>query len=366
MASHVSERGSLAVEGYAPGRIPEVAGFLASLRVEKSASEHTIRSYQLDLGQFFAWLVTGGRSVPVIGGKRTGRTRPHDFAPASAAIDVDLSMSDLVKVNHLTIREFLAYLQRHEFSRRTVARKLSCLRSFFKYLCRLDLLKENPLVSVRTPKLEKKLPEFLHETEVEALLQLPDLTTPLGLRDKALLEVLYATGMRVSELVSLNLNTIDASDGWVVIRGKGRKERAVPVGSHALQAIGNYVVHGRQHLNLKASDADQRLPVGQQPLFLNKLGTRLTDRSVRRILNGYIDRLALLRKVSPHTIRHSFATHLLNHGADLRAVQDMLGHSSLSTTQIYTHVTKQRLRQEYLQAHPRQAKARRMGLDEAP
>lgn len=343
---------------------PEVAGFLASLRVEKSASDHTLRSYELDLEQFLLWLSSGGRSVPVVGGRKTGKTRKHDFAVGERSTPPAVGLDELRHVNHLRIREFLAYLQRHEFSRRSIARKLSSLRSFYKYLCKVNLLEINPVVGVHTPKLEKKLPVFLEETEVGELLSQPDTSTPMGLRDRALLEVLYATGLRVSELVALNLGDIDYSEGWVVVLGKGRKERAVPVGSDALQALGLYIQQGWPHLRTRASAEEQALPGRLQPLYLNKLGTRLTDRSVRRILEGYIDQLALLRHISPHKIRHSFATHLLNHGADLRSVQEMLGHSSLSTTQIYTHVTKQRLRQEYLQAHPRQQRARRMGLDE--
>lgn len=342
------------------GWSPEAAGFLASLRVEKSASDHTIRSYQLDLEQFGSWLVSGGRDVPVVGGRRSGRTRPHRDAPRDPGPSPTLG--ELAAVNHLKIREFLAFLQKQEFSRRTIARKLSCLRSFFKYLCRLDLLPTNPVLGVHSPKLERKLPVFLDEPDLARLLSLPDRTTPLGLRDKALLELLYATGMRVSELVGLNLTTLDLSEGWVIVYGKGRKERAIPVGSEAIAAVGVYQQQGRPHLLMRASAAQQELSFSRQPLFLNKLGTRLTDRSVRRILDGYIGKMALLLHVTPHAIRHSFATHLINHGADLRSVQEMLGHASLSTTQIYTHVTKKRLREEYLEAHPRQAKARRLGL----
>lgn len=341
---------------------PELTGFLASLRVEKSASEHTIRSYRLDLVQFFSWLGSGGQSVPAVGGKHTGRTRPHEFGHDLPEAVCQITLADLVRVDHLTIREFLAYLQRQEFSRRTIARKISCLRSFYKYLCRQDLLEANPVVGVHTPKLEKKLPVFLFEEEVGELLGQPDSTTLLGMRDRALLEILYATGMRVSELVSLNRTTVDASDGWVIIYGKGRKERAVPVGSQALQALGVYLERSWPHLLAKAPLDQQSLPLQQQPLFLNKVGGRLSDRSVRRLLDGYIHKMALSRHISPHTIRHSFATHLLNNGADMRSVQDLLGHSSLSTTQIYTHVTKERLRQEYLGAHPRQEKAVRLGL----
>ncbi|MGE5674129.1 MAG: site-specific integrase, partial [Mycobacterium leprae] len=173
---------------------PEVVGFLASLRVEKAASEHTIRSYQLDLEQFFAWMATDGQEVPAVGGRISGRTRPHDFR-TDASVSLAVGTDALAQVTHLTLRGFLAFMQRQEFSRRTIARKLSALRSFFKYLCRTGVLTSNPVELVHTPKLERKLPNFLYEEEVERLLvEMPDRTTPLGLRDWALLEVLYSTG----------------------------------------------------------------------------------------------------------------------------------------------------------------------------
>lgn len=335
---------------------PEVAGFLASLSVEKSASEHTLRSYRLDLAQFYAWLGSGGKSAPVVGGRASGRTRKHDFT-ALQAPPRPVGLDELRAVTHLTIRSYLAFLQRQEFSRRTIARKLSCLRSFFKYLVVSDLLATNPVAGVHTPKLERRLPVFLDEEEIGGLLSQPDTGTPLGLRDRALLELLYATGLRVGELVALNRGDIDYSEGWVIVWGKGRKERAVPVGSEALQALGHYLRDGWPVLRARAPAGEQSVPESQQPLFLNKLGGRLSDRSVRRLLDRYIRQLALSRHVSPHKIRHTFATHMLNHGADLRAVQEMLGHASLSTTQIYTHVTTHRLRSEYLRAHPRQRRA---------
>lgn len=338
-------------------RTPEVAQFLASLQVEKAASSHTIRSYELDLDQFLSWLATGGRVVPVVGGRRSGRTRPHEASGEPKEVP-PVSLQTLASVDHLTIRAYLAYLQQQEFSRRSIARKLSCIRSLYKYLCRSGLLEENPILGVRTPKLEKKLPNFMYEEEVAALLQLPDRTTPLGQRDWALLEVLYATGMRVSELVALDVGDIDASEGWVTVFGKGRKERSVPVGTEAIRALGVYLTQGRPQLLAARPLGDEPKPREREPLFLNRWGTRLTDRSVRRIVEKYTEELALQRHQTPHSIRHSFATHLLNGGADLRAVQDLLGHKSLSTTQIYTHVTKERLREGYLQTHPREIRAR--------
>jgi len=342
---------------------PEVSGFLASLAVEKTASDHTLRSYRLDLEQFYAWFSSGGSAVPVVGGRGTGRTRKHDFASEIRRTPYDVGVDELSQVTHLTIRSYLAFLQQQGFSRRSIARKLSSLRSFYKYLMRADLVPSNPVAGVHTPKLERRLPVFLDEEEVGGLLSQPDTSTPLGLRDRALLELLYATGLRVGELVALNRGDIDYSDGWVIVFGKGRKERAVPVGSEALQALGEYLNHGWPHLRRLAAGAEQAMPEGRQPLFLNKLGGRLSDRSVRRLLDRYIDQLALTRHISPHKIRHSFATHMLDHGADLRSVQEMLGHASLSTTQVYTHVTTQRMRQEYLKAHPRQRRAPPSGSD---
>lgn len=354
----------MAVRQPARGLGPEVAGFLNSLALEKSASEHTRRSYESDLFQFFWWLATGGEHVPVVGGRKTGRTRRHASDEEAGAPDVDLEM--LRSVNHLRIREYLAFLQRQEFSRRSIARKLSCLRSFFKYLEKVGLIAANPVLGVHTPKVEKKLPVFLDEPEVGLLLSQPDLTTPIGLRDRALLELLYGTGLRVSELVALNRSDIDWTDGWVIVLGKGKKERAVPVGSEALQALGAYLERGWPALRARAPGPAEPGPAGQEPLFLNRFGGRLSDRSVRRILDGYVAKMALSQHISPHALRHTFATHLLNHGADLRSVQEMLGHSSLSTTQIYTHVTTGRLREEYLRAHPRQRRTGPRGRTEGP
>ncbi|MEW8977251.1 MAG: tyrosine recombinase XerC [Symbiobacterium sp.] len=350
----------MAGEYLGEGLGPEVAGFLTSLSVEKAASDHTLRSYRLDLVQFYAWLATGGTSVPVVGGRRTGRTRKHDFAPGEAPLPA-IGLAELRAVDHRTIRAYLAFLQAQQFTRRSIARKLSCLRSFFKYLQKNGLVPSNPVKGVQTPKLERRLPVFLDEEEIGGLLSQPDTSTPLGLRDRALLELLYATGLRVSELVALNRGDIDYTDGWVVVYGKGRKERAVPVGSEALQALGNYLAQAWPELRARAPAADQALPEERQPLFLNKLGTRLTDRSVRRLLDHYVEQMALSRHISPHKLRHTFATHMLNHGADLRALQEMLGHASLSTTQVYTHVTTQQLRQQYLKAHPRQRRTQQGG-----
>lgn len=320
--------------------------FFAYLLVEKNASDHTLTSYRSDLEQFARWL----KQSPGGGAGSGGAGSPSDDFGGDSGEGpfVFPDLHELAAVDHLTIRRFLAYLQQERYSRRSIARKLSCLRSFFKHLCRERLLERSPLIGVSTPRLEKRLPEFLQVEEVLALLTCPDLSTPLGIRDRAWLETLYATGIRISELVGLNLQDVDYSNGYVLVRGKGKKERMVPLGSEAIDALGRYLRVARPGLEARGGGA------GKNPaLFLNKLGTRITARSIRRILDGYVRQVALSRRVSPHTIRHSFATHLLNNGADLRAVQELLGHADISTTQIYTHVTKERLRRVYQRAHPR-------------
>jgi len=300
--------------------------FMTHLQVEKGASPLTIKSYSEDLAGFAGFL-TGSAEA--------------DSAP------------DLRQVDHLLIRSYLAVLKENGFSRRSIARKLSALRSFYKYLCRENILARNPMTGVSTPKLEKKLPEFLYPDEVELLLQMPDRSTPLGIRDVAIIETLYATGARVSELVGLDQTDVDYSDGDLRVFGKGAKQRWIPIGSMAIAALGEYLKRARPFLAEKASAGRNGVPPGSFALFLNKNGGRLTDRGVRYVLGGYVRKAALRRHVSPHTIRHSFATHLLNNGADLRSVQELLGHVNISTTQIYTHVTKERLKREYEKAHPR-------------
>lgn len=327
----------------AGGLSPEVAGFLANLRVEKAASEHTLRSYQLDLEQFLSWLTTGGQAL-------SQGARP------------DRPQVDLAAVTPLTIREFLAGLQRQSFARRTLARKLSALRSFFRYLCRTGTLVTNPAVGVPAPKPEKKPPAILREDEMVRLLAMPDPSTVLGQRDRALLELLYATGMRVSELVGLDCGQLDLQEGWVAIDGPGPACRMVPVGRPALAALTQYLTGSRVELALRATT---QAPVERQPLFLNKGGTRLTDRSVRRILDGYLARVSLTGESSPRTIRQTCAAHMLTHGADLAAVQVMLGHASLATTQQYAPARDGTLRSHYRDRHPRERTVRRLAAQAA-
>ncbi len=280
--------------------------FINYLKVEKNSSEHTIKNYSIDLRLF----------------------------------DSFLGESDVADVDHLQLRRFLAELRGRDYSKRTIARKLASLRSFFKFLFREGHLKTNPITAIATPKLDKKLPVFLDVEKVERLVKSPSGDDPAGLRDRAILETLYSTGIRVSELVGLDISKIDFISGVVKVFGKGSKERIVPIGEPALKAIRSYIE--------TRPGADDK-----EAVFLNKSGDRLTDRSVRRVVDKYIRLCSIVEHISPHSLRHSFATHLLDRGADLRSVQELLGHMNLSTTQIYTHVTMDRLKSVYDKAHPR-------------
>ena len=290
-----------------------VDAFLEYLRLEKNASVHTIEHYGKDLRQFCDYLK---------------RQQIDSFGA----------------VSYLAVRSYLAELNFKQYAKRTVSRKLSAMRSFYAYLQREGAVEASPFSLVRTPKQEKKLPKFLYVEEAASLLAAPDTTTPAGLRDAAVLETLYAGGMRVGELVRLDVDSVDLANGIALVFGKGAKERYVPIGEYAVSAIRRYIEKGRPHF---AKRPDEKA------LFLNAVGTRLTDRSVRRIVDKYAARASQPKNVSPHTLRHSFATHMLEAGADLRTVQELLGHVHLSTTQIYTHVTRDRLQSIYRRTHPR-------------
>ncbi len=288
------------------------ADFLDYLKAEKNYSPHTLAAYQKDLASFYRFL---------------------DKRP-------------LVSVNRDLLRLFLADQASCGLAKRSVARHMATLRTFFRYLVREGHLVKNPIGAVRNPKLDKKLPMVLEESEMDQLLRAPadDVS---GRRDRAVLETLYSTGMRVSELVRLDLGKIDFIGGICRIFGKGGKERLCPIGDKALRAIRDYL-----------RDRGQKSPKSvTQAIFLNHsphgTGSRLTERSVRRIVDKYISQTCRRANISPHTLRHSFATHLLNRGADLRSVQELLGHENLSTTQIYTHVSMKRLKEAYDKAHPR-------------
>jgi len=280
--------------------------FINYLRVERNASEHTITNYLVDFEMFKAFL-----------GER-----------------------DINTVDHLALRRFLAEMRAKNYAKRTVARKLASLRSLFRFLYREGLIKKNPITAISTPKLDKKLPVFLDVNKMKKLLESPPEDSISGLRDRALLETLYSTGIRVSELVGLDADDVDFISGVIKVLGKGSKERIVPIGEPALNAMRKYIDKRR---DVKDKDA----------VFLNKSGKRLTDRSVRRVVDKHIRTCSMAEHISPHSLRHSFATHLLDRGADLRSVQELLGHMNLSTTQIYTHVTMERLKSVYDKAHPR-------------
>lgn len=281
--------------------------FINYLKVERNSSDHTVKNYLIDLDAFSA------------------------FAAEKKIEEID----------HLFLRRYLAELRTRNYSKRTIARKLASLRSFFKFLFREGLIKTNPITAVITPKLDKKLPVFLDVDKAARLVEAPDTSTIPGLRDRAMLETLYSTGIRVSELVGLNLGDVDLISGVIKVLGKGRKERMTPIGDSAMNAI-------RKYIDNRGPDTGER-----DALFLNKSRSRLTDRSVRRVVDKYIKQCSIVEKISPHSLRHSFATHLLDRGADLRSVQELLGHMNLSTTQIYTHVTMERLKNVYDKAHPR-------------
>ena len=244
------------------------------------------------------------------------------------------------------IRAYLAYLTGLGLARTTIARKIAALRSFFKYLTLQGVVEQNPLHNLRTPKCPKKLPGFLYIREIDELLRFED-TTPKGLRDRAILEVLYGAGIRVSELTGLNLGDLDLDRGYLRVYGKGAKERLTFLGKQGCKALADYLRKGRPFYLAQGSAP------GERAVFLNKDGTRLSARSVRRLLDSYVRRAALEKKVSPHTLRHSFATHLLEGGADLRSVQELLGHVNISTTQIYTHLSREQVKKAYNKAHPR-------------
>jgi integrase/recombinase XerC len=293
-----------------------LAEFLRHLAIERNASAHTVKSYREDLQQAVEYFgqMLGSADAPV------------------------------ARITTRQVRAYLAWLHEQKYARSTIARRLAALRSWFRFLCRQGTLTTSPAEGLRSPRQEKHLPHFLAENHLAELVAAPADADKLGARDRAILETLYSAGLRVSELVGLNLDDIDVDAGVATIRGKGRRERLAMLGKPALKAV-------KQWLEVRQSALKNK---GASPaVFLNKNGTRLTVRSVGRLLNKYLLRAGIDPRTSPHTLRHSFATHLLDHGADIRSVQELLGHRSLSTTQIYTHVTTRRLQESYRQAHPR-------------
>ncbi len=292
--------------------VDEALSLFAGHQYSQNRSELTVAAYQTDLGQFFR------------------------FAALEHGLEAETLTVDLIDV--YTVRGFLGILAEYGLTRKSMARKLAALRSFFKFLCRKEILQVNPVQRVASPKLGRKLPNFLYLDQMEGLLRASDCTNLLGSRDQVIIELLYGSGLRVSELVGLDRDKLDLEIGLIRVLGKGSKERVVPITNYAIQAIERY-------LRMRVDN--------NKTLLLNYQGTRLSARSVRRILDKLVARISLEQHVNPHMLRHSFATHMLDGGADLRSVQELLGHLKLSSTQIYTHLTRERLKKVYTQAHPR-------------
>lgn len=296
----------------------EIGDFLDYLTFERNVSPNTVTAYREDLESFIGFLC-------------------NDY------FTMGRDQLELTRVDHLTIRSYLAHLSRRKLSRSTTARHLSALRTFFKYLVREGAVESNPARTVATPKKEKHLPQVMQPADVALLLEQQDRSTTLGLRDAAWMELLYASGLRISELVGVDIDDLELKARLVKVHGKGSKERIVPFGAKAESAL-------RAWLAVRGELVHD---VDEQAVFVNYRGHRITARSVARLFEVYLRRAAMRAGISPHTMRHSFATHLLNAGADLRGIQELLGHSSLSTTQKYTHLNDWQLMAVYKKAHPR-------------
>jgi integrase/recombinase XerC len=288
--------------------------FIEYLQIEKNYSQYTIEHYQRDIREFFLFMSEQG-------------------------------LTSLDDVEYADTRIYLTKLFDQQLSRKSVARRISCMRSFYKFLLREKLAGDNPFSLVSIPKLEKRLPDFFYEEELSQLFNSCETESAIGKRNKALLELLYATGIRVGECCKITLKDIDFSLSTVLIHGKRKKDRYVPFGSFAQDALDDYIQNGRPDL-LKNKDDHGHL-------FVNFRGGPLTDRGIREILNKLIEKSALTGKIHPHKLRHSFATHMMSNGADMRTVQELMGHAFLSSTQVYTHVTKEHLRNIYMSHHPR-------------
>lgn len=296
-----------------------IGRFLRYLKVERNCSEMTIKSYREDLEQLSEYFADSQGNTPA-----PGQIRPLD------------------------LRTFVSALHEAGYAKTSIARRLASLRSYFKFAQREGLCETNPAKPLRNPRKERKLPHFLTGSEIKKLLDAPSRHEPLGLRDRAILETMYSAGLRVSELVGVNLRDLDLTEGLVRVRGKGKRERLAPLGRFAVTAIRRWLSKRKPAAGLSKTEADA--------VFLNRFGKRITTRSVARMLEKYLQETGLDLRTSPHTLRHSFATHLLDRGADIRSVQELLGHKSLVTTQIYTHISTAGLREAYEKAHPRARK----------
>jgi integrase/recombinase XerC len=288
--------------------------YLRHLVVERNASPYTVRNYSTDLASFQRFLFQQGTPLEV------------------------------ESVVQSTIRSYLAWLMKEGFARASIRRKKSVLRRFYVFLMREGIVTTNPAANISSPKVEKRLPDFLSVEEARRLVEAPDSTTPWGQRDRALLEMLYASGLRVSEVVGLDTNRVDLENRQLDVFGKGSKERMVLMGKPAAAALKKYLKEGRPHLCSKE---------GTPALFINRYGKRLAPRRVQYLIDEYARKIGLMKRIHPHMLRHTFATHLLDGSADLRVVQELLGHANLTSTEIYTHVTQSKARKVYLAAHPR-------------
>ena len=297
--------------------------FLKHLKYERNLSDHTLRNYESDMVQFYDYIA------------------PLDKNDERREVPIR-------SIDNLTIREYMATLYEKKKKKSSIHRKVATLRTFFRFLCREEILDNNPAMLVSSPRVERKLPNHLSIEQMVRFIEAPETESVLGKRDRAILELLYASGLRVSELVGLNLLDIDFTHQTLRVKGKGRKERMVPFGNHAKAALEIYL--GVRGELLIEADPDDRDPLA---VFMNYQGTRITTRSVGRMLDKYCKECADIPHVSPHALRHSFATHLLDAGADLRTIQELLGHVRLSTTQQYTHVSTDRLMEVYDKAHPK-------------
>ncbi len=295
--------------------------FLQYLKVVKQASSHTLRNYEMDLGQFQKF------------GEEFTRKQPLTFK----------------EINKRMMRAYLADLHRKQAKKRTILRRLSSLRSFFKYLIKEGLVSENPLEEIESPKLEKSIPVSISYQQIERLFSQPDLTSYLGLRDRCIMELFYSSGLRMSELVSLSRSDVDLKNFQVRVLGKGKKERVLPITQNAADWIGRYLKNPDRFLDSKEHQAEK----DSNAIFLNKWGERLSARSIDRHFVEYLKGSGLVERITPHTIRHTIATHWLEKGMDLKTIQVLLGHSSLATTTIYTKVSSRLQKEVYQKAHPR-------------
>ena len=293
--------------------IDAIESFIITLDKERNFSLHTIKAYKNDLNRFNSFLNQG------------------------------ISRIILKKINRNDIRKFLSDEYDNNFTSKTVARRLATIKSFFKYLVKVELIEENIAIHINSPKVAKKLPSFINKSLIDVLMNSPSLDTLIGVRDRAVLELFYSTGMRLSELVNINIGDFHLNNKLLRVIGKGKKERMIPYGRAAESAIENY---------LKMRNISFKPVFAKTPLFVNSKEKRISTRTIQRRMNNYIKLVADGKRVGPHLLRHTFATHLLDNGADITAVKDLLGHSSLSSTQIYTHVSIEKLKKDYTQAHP--------------